>query len=47
MGVVAMPYNKAERIHQQQNKARFAEPSITLMPDKAARRAAGLHNIPK
>lgn len=42
-----MPYNKAERIHQQRNKARFTEPSITLKPDKAAQRAPSLNNIPK
>ncbi|MGZ9584830.1 hypothetical protein [Paenibacillus marinisediminis] len=42
-----MPYNKAERIHQQRNKARFAEQSITLKSYKAARRAPSLNNISK
>ncbi|MBD8498961.1 hypothetical protein NQ117_19810 [Paenibacillus sp. SC116] len=42
-----MPYNRAERIHQLQNKSRFTEKSITLKSNKAARRAPSLNNIPK
>ncbi|WP_169450882.1 hypothetical protein [Paenibacillus taiwanensis] len=42
-----MPYNRADRIHQLQNKSRFTESSLTLKPHKAAQRAPSLNNIPK
>ncbi|MFW5435007.1 hypothetical protein [Paenibacillus apiarius] len=42
-----MPHNKAERIHQQQNKASQKEESITLKPAKAGARPPSLNRIPK
>ncbi|WP_269670991.1 hypothetical protein [Paenibacillus sp. 481] len=42
-----MPYNKAERIHNQQNHASIKEASTTLKLRKAAHRAPSLNRISK
>ncbi|TDL55497.1 hypothetical protein E2R60_08035 [Paenibacillus dendritiformis] len=45
--VSGMPHNKAERIHQQQNRSRIMEKITPLRPDKQAGRAPSLNRIPK
>ncbi|MBG9795609.1 hypothetical protein ABD76_25370 [Paenibacillus dendritiformis] len=45
--VSGMPHNKAERIHQQQNRSRIMEKITPLRPEKEADRAPNLNRIPK
>lgn len=42
-----MPHNKAEKINNQQNNARFTEEAITLKENKAKELPPNLNNIDK